>query len=127
MDELETKTPVEVDEKQIPLLDPPPVVEEPEADPNVLGALEQGELGILTALQQQARAIVLRIGELDVERMRMHGQLHGLEQQNQQQLQTVATRLNIPQGTQWQVTNDGKVMKVAQPTPFRPQVVPSPK
>ena len=106
----------------------PDVIEEaPAADPNLLGTLEAGEMGVLTALQQQGRAIMLRIGELEVEKARMLGQLSNLEQQNQQHLQGVGKRLNIPQGVQWQVTNDGKVIKVGQPTPFRPQVVPPPK
>lgn len=100
-----------------------PVEAVPE-NPNLLGSLEASELGVVTSLQQQGRAIMLRIGELEVDKARLLGQLSHLEQQNQQHLQGVGKRLNIPQGVQWQVTNDGKVIKVGQPTTFRPQVVP---
>lgn len=87
----------------------PEVPEAPPEDPNVLGVLEPSEMGILTAIQQQARAVVQRVGEIEVEKFRLMGQLSGLEGQNQQHLQSIAKRLGVPQGTQWQVTQDGKV------------------
>jgi len=111
---------------QTPPVDPPPEVpQDPPEDPDVLGVMEPAELGMLTAIQQQGRAIVQRIGEAEVEKARLLGQLSNLEAQNQQHLQNVAKRLGIPQGTQWQVTNDGKVRGMTQaPRSFQPRVVP---
>lgn len=106
--------------------DPAPEVSDaPPEDPNVLGVLEPSEMGILMAIQQQGRAVVQRVGEIEVEKFRLMGQLSSLEGQNQQHLQSIAKRLGIPQGTQWQVTQDGKIRKAPSPgTPPNLRMVP---
>lgn len=91
----------------------PEVAGPPPEDPNVLGVLEPRELGILMSMNQQARAIVQRIGEMEVEKARMLGQLSNLEVQNSQHLKGIGARLNIPENVQWQVTQDGKARKVS--------------
>ncbi len=91
----------------------PEVAAPPPEDPNVIGVLEPRELGILMSMNQQARAIVQRIGEVEVEKARMLGQLSNLEAQNAQHLKGIGARLNIPENVQWQVTQDGKARKVS--------------
>lgn len=91
----------------------PEVAAPPPEDPNVLGVLEPNEMGVLVALQQQARAIVQHIGELEVEKARALKQMESLEAQNNQHLQGISKRLNIPNDCRWQVTQDGKVRKVS--------------
>ena len=112
-DEEMTATPETAPEVDVTpeVAEPAPEVE----DPNVLGDLEASEMGVLVSMQQQGRAIIQRIGEMEVEKSRVLGQLANLESQHQQYLQGIAKRLNIPQATQWQVTQDGKARKVSQP------------
>ena len=102
--------------EEAPLPVDPPAAE---TDPNILGTMEPHELAMMTALRQQARGLVTRIGELEVEKARILGQVARLEDQTQNHLQGVGKRLNIPQGMQWQVTADGKLRKIPQPpVPF---------
>lgn len=91
----------------------PEVAGPPPEDPNVIGVLEPREMGLLMSMSQQARAIVQRIGEVEVEKARMLGQLSNLEAQNNQHLKSIGVRLNIPENVQWQVTQDGKARKVS--------------
>jgi len=95
-----------------------PEVAEPAADAvdeNILGKLEPQEMGTLIGMSQQGRAVVQHIGELEIEKNRLIGQLASMETQQQQVLQGIAKRLGIPQGTQWHVTHDGHARKVSQP------------
>lgn len=95
-----------------------PEVAEPAAevkDENILGKLEPQEMGTLIGMSQQGRALVQHIGELEIEKNRMIGQLANMETQQQQVLQSIAQRLGIPQGVQWHVTQDGHARKVSQP------------
>jgi hypothetical protein len=103
----------EVTMEVAPEVDVAPEVAEPDPEAtNILGDLEASEMGVLVSMQQQGRAIIQRVGEMEVEKSRILGQLANLESQHQQYLQTIAKRLNIPQGVQWQVTQDAKARKV---------------
>lgn len=104
----------------------PPVAGEPEdAHTTVLGQLEPNELAIMTSLNQQSRQMVFQIGQTEIQKQRLLSQLGTLEQQSHQQSQAIGKRLGIPDGTQWNVTPDGKVHMMQQPFSFpRPVAVP---
>jgi hypothetical protein len=90
------------------------------ADPDLLGKLDPNELAIMTSLNQQSRQMVFQIGQSEINKQRLLAQLGQLEQQSHGQSQAIGKRLGIPDGTQWNVTPDGQVRKMQQPTPFTP-------
>lgn len=90
---------------------PPPVVDTPAADA-VLGQLLDVESNALDMLRRQGQQIQMMIGEAEIRKARLLGNMAELEVRGQQVLNDVGKRLGIPEGTPWSVGPDGSVRKV---------------
>lgn len=80
------------------------------AGPPVLGTLEPGEVTALQQLRQQSENLVREVGNAEVRKARLLGNLQTAENRAQQLLQVIGTRLGIPDGTPWSVTSEGKAI-----------------
>ena len=78
--------------------------------PTVLGELESTETEALSTLRRTANEVVMEIGQLEVRQARLMGSLSDIENRAQAVLDGAAKRFEIPQGTPWQVTPDGKAV-----------------
>lgn len=96
---------------------PPPVAGEPPQDPDLLGTLSPEEIGNLTALRQRTGQLTMELGNIEIRKARIVSSLFQMEEQAQGILQNVGKRLNVPEGTQYQVLPDGSVRKVGLPPP----------
>jgi hypothetical protein len=88
----------------------------------VAGNLNEQEAQSLNNLQREQRNILMKMGELEVQKARLLGRHAQLEQQGQVLLQGVATRLEIPSNWPWQVQADGSVLTQEPPAPEEPEV-----
>lgn len=68
------------------------------------------EMSVLGSLRKSANDVVSEIGQIEVRKARLLGSLSEIEARAQNVLNTAGTRLNIPEGTPWQVTPEGKVV-----------------
>lgn len=83
--------------------------------PLILGDLEPMEVQRLAGLRQQSERAVYQLGHITLSMFRQYRNIEVLEQQAQALLNGVGERLNIPHGTAWSVTGDGKAVLVDQP------------
>jgi len=81
-------------------------------NPNFMGTMEPGELAMMTTLRQQTRKIQNDIGGMEIQKARLIGNLSGVEAQLDNHLNMVGQRLGVPQGTQFQVTQDGQCYRM---------------
>lgn len=89
---------------------PPEVVgEAPAQDPNVLGQLTEQESTVLSMLRRQGQQFQMQIGDLEIRKARLLGNMADLEAQGQRLLNEAGKRLGIKEGTPWTVTPDGTV------------------
>ena len=84
--------------------------------PTVVGELETTETEALATLRRTANEVVMEIGQLEVRQARLMGSLSDIENRAQAVLDGAAKRFEIPQGTPWQVTPDGKAVLLNMPT-----------
>ena len=84
--------------------------------PTVVGELETTEQDALATLRRTANEVVMEIGQLEVRQARLMGSLSDIENRAQSVLDGAAKRFEIPQGTPWQVTPDGKAVLLNMPT-----------
>lgn len=77
-------------------------------DPMVAGAVTEDEANALNNLRRSANSVIMELGQTEVRKARLLGQLGAIEGQAQQTMQEIAKRLGIPDGKPWQVTPDGK-------------------
>ena len=84
------------------------------SDNNELGQVEETTILQLNSLRQAARDLSAEIGNIEIRKARMIGSMGDIEQRANDLLLAEAKRLNIPEGTAWQVTPDGKAITIAQ-------------
>ena len=77
--------------------------------------VEVGEIApeILAGVQgmrQRSTELLSEIGRLELTKQNILSELRRLEGQSQNLLRQEAARLGIPEGAQWQITEDGKAM-----------------
>ena len=72
-------------------------------------SLTEEEITNLNALRQRVNALGAEIGGMEIRKARLIGAVSAAESQANQLLQSVADRLEIPEGKTWQVTPEGKV------------------
>lgn len=65
----------------------------------------------LTAYRQRANALRMEIGNLEITKYRLFGELGQIESVAQGLLQEEASRLGIPDGEAWTVAPDGTVTR----------------
>jgi hypothetical protein len=82
------------------------------SDSSILGQLEVVEQETLSALRQNAQALVGEIGQIEVRKARLLGALSEVENRAQDELGKIGKRLGVPEGKPWQVTPDGKALLV---------------
>lgn len=84
------------------------------SDTTELGQVEETTIAQLNSLRQAAKDLSAEIGNIEIRKARMIGSMGEIEQRANELLMAEAKRLNIPEGTAWQVTPEGKA--VALPT-----------
>lgn len=84
------------------------------SDTTELGQVEETTISQLNSLRQAAKDLSAEIGNIEIRKARMIGSMGEIEQRANELLMAEAKRLNIPEGTAWQVTPEGKA--VALPT-----------
>lgn len=84
------------------------------SETTVLGQVEETTISQLNSLRQAAKDLSAEIGNIEIRKARMIGSMGEIEQRANELLMAEAKRLNIPEGTAWQVTPEGKA--VALPT-----------
>ncbi len=100
----------------------------------VLGDVLPQALQRLSGLKQQADQVVHQIGVNRVQEQRLIDQLRQLENATNAIVMEEGKRLDIPEGTAWSVTSEGKAvqvggpaMEISQPSaPAAPALVPDP-
>jgi len=93
-------------------IDAPPEVagmESRNEDPSVLGTLNEAENMALVQLRRQGQQTQMQIGELEIHKARLLGNMADLETQAQRILVEAGKRLGITDGTPWNVSPDGTV------------------
>ena len=89
---------------------PPEVIgETPAKDPNVVGTLNEGENAALAMLRRQGQQFQMQIGDLEIRKARLLGNMSELEAQGQKILTEAGLRLGIKEGTAWNVAPDGTI------------------
>lgn len=77
-----------------------------------LGQVEETTIAQLNSLRQAAKDLSAEIGNIEIRKARMIGSMGEIEQRANEILMAEAKRLNIPEGTAWQVTPEGKAITV---------------
>lgn len=83
-------------------------------DTNILGEVEETTITQLNSLRQAAKDLSTEIGNIEIRKARLIGSMGDIEQRANDLLKAESERLNIPEGTAWQVTPEGKA--IALPT-----------
>lgn len=78
-----------------------------------IGDVQEATISQLNSLRQAAKDLATEIGNIEIRKARMIGSLGEIETQAQSLLTDEAKRLNIPDGTAWQVTPEGKAITLA--------------
>lgn len=78
---------------------------------SVIGELEADELDLLSRLNQQHKDAVYQLGLATLQQFQCLQHVAGLEQKSQQCLSSVGARFDLSEGSQWSVTQDGKVIQ----------------
>jgi hypothetical protein len=78
----------------------------------VIGQLTDEEKSKLGELKNQSAAMVQKVGEHEVLKLRLVGRIEDLESQGQELLASISRRLDLEPGTQWVATPDGGVVLV---------------
>lgn len=81
-------------------------------DTRPVGDLTLAEMRLLEDIRAGTDAALRRIGELEVERHRLVSAVVSLGERSTSVLTSVASRLDIPTGTEWSVDRDGTVRVV---------------
>jgi len=81
-------------------------------EPTLVGTLTEEEMGSIAQLRQNASQLLNSLGQLELRRSRLVQQVEQNELQAQQVLIAARDRLEIPEGTPWQVQDDGQILAV---------------
>lgn len=88
---------------------PPEVANVQNEDPTVRGKLTDAESMALGQLRRQGQQTQMQIGEVEIHKARLLGNMADLESQAQRIMTEAGKRLGIPDGTPWSVSPDGVV------------------
>ena len=80
-----------------------------EAQGEVIGQLTETESQEFAALRAQSDAVLRRIGSLEVEKVRLAGQVSAFENRAQQMAASITDRLGLEKGQGWAADNDGTI------------------
>jgi hypothetical protein len=72
--------------------------------------MNEDEVKILSDLHKRAQEIVFTIGQTEVRKDTLLGQLREINRTAQGKMDAAAERLGIPQGTPWQMMPDGTIL-----------------
>jgi len=82
-----------------------------------IGQLDESELNLITAYRKAANDMLQQIGQLEVQKARLLGQMGELEERAQKVLNDAKDRLGVTAGAPCFITAEGKVMSVESPPP----------
>jgi hypothetical protein len=105
------------DDKRRGRPDPQPWV--PPKD-GVLGGIDPQVKDLVFQNQQRAQALIVQIGQIDLQKDSLIGQVRQLNAEAQEAIDKEAQRLGIPPGVPWQLGGDGVARLVPQQAPGMP-------
>ena len=85
-----------------------------EEGPRVLGELTEQESFQFQAMRKTAADMVYQLGNLEVQKARVMGNLQDIETHSRKMLDAISVRLGVAEGVRWQI-QDNKVILVGQP------------
>ena len=80
--------------------------------PQVVGQLTEEEITAIADLRATASKLLAEVGQIELRKNRILMTLERNEQQAQAILVGARDRLEIPEGTPWQVQEDGQILAV---------------
>jgi len=92
-------------------------------EPKVLGELEEAEVAQLQQMRKAASDIVHQIGNMEVQKARLMGNLSDIEVQSKGVMDGVSERLGLAEGVRWQI-QENKIIQVGMPPQPPVQAVP---
>ena len=91
-----------------------------------MGKMEQTEMDELNRLRQTAQTVLLEIGQGEVRKARLLGNLDQIETKAHDVMSGAAKRVGIVEGTPWQITKEGDIVQMDQPAPVPAPTQPDP-
>jgi hypothetical protein len=85
---------------------------EPKEGPGYVGQLEEDEQRLLSSLRQTSTQIVQKIGQHEIMKAQLLGQIGEIEARANDVITKATARFGHPEPGQWNVTPDGKVYRV---------------
>jgi len=85
---------------------------DPDEAPGYVGTLEENEQRLISSLRTTSSQLVMKIGQHEVMKQQLLGQLAEVESRANQVIAEATARFGHPEPGQWNVTPDGKVYKV---------------
>jgi hypothetical protein len=78
----------------------------------VMGELTEEETQAITRLRQNANQLLNQLGQLELRKTRVAFQIERNESQAQEVVASARERLEIPEGTPWQIQENGTVVAI---------------
>lgn len=78
------------------------------------GELPAEIIGAIEQMRARVHALTFEIGKMETRKLGMVEEIRHLEHQAQGMLQDEAKKLNIPEGTVWQLTPEGRAVSAPQ-------------
>ena len=88
--------------------------EMPPHDPTIVGTMTPEELGNIQGLRQRGSQITMEIGNLEVQKARMLGEMSRIDEETRNVLKAAQKRLGIPEGQAWRMLQSGQAQIVPQ-------------
>jgi hypothetical protein len=91
-------------------------------EPTILGELTDEEIQYFQQMRRNAADIVHQIGNMEVQKARMMGNISEIEGHSKAAMEGISERLGLAKGVHWQI-QDNKIVQVVMPSQTAPQVV----
>jgi len=83
--------------------------------PGNIGRMSPEEQGAITSLRQESARLLQQVGEHEVRKVRVLGQLDEIERKLQEIINGISRRLGVQDGQQWVALADGTIRLVSPP------------
>lgn len=78
-------------------------------NPDIIGKLSDEEHGALTQMRQHSQEVLIKIGQIRVQEMRLLARLDQMDASVQEIMNKISSRLEVPEGQQWIALQDGSI------------------
>jgi len=81
-------------------------------NPDIIGKLSDEERDSLTQMRQHSQEVLIKIGQIRVQEMRLLARLDQMDAGAQEIMNKISSRLEVPEGQQWIALQDGSIRLV---------------